>query len=207
MFPRSGGEKVYLEAVYKKPKFLATIIFAVNSILLGFTAAGCIVSSCQPPFTKIYLDFIRRSLPASKFGNRYLFSSLAGFVLTLSKHSCRSRPDGRSLGRTWNCRRGYVPSILPYIASPQLSIVIVFATILHGLTPKLGIAMINVCISAAYFNVNMGIDIVCQALSLFNIAIVLLIVIAGASDTVPFFAFVLTVLVRMGCTRWKNSCS
>ena len=47
MIPRSGGEKVYLEAVYKKPKFLATIIFATNAILLGFTAAGCIVSSCR----------------------------------------------------------------------------------------------------------------------------------------------------------------
>ena len=44
MFPRSGGEKVYLEAVYKKPKFLATIIFSMNAILLQFTAAGCIVS-------------------------------------------------------------------------------------------------------------------------------------------------------------------
>ncbi|KAF8899487.1 amino acid transporter [Gymnopilus junonius] len=43
MFPRSGGEKVYLEAVYKKPKYLATIIFATNAILLGFTASGCIV--------------------------------------------------------------------------------------------------------------------------------------------------------------------
>ena len=43
MMPRSGGEKVYLEAVYKKPKYLATIIFATNAILLGFTAANCIV--------------------------------------------------------------------------------------------------------------------------------------------------------------------
>lgn len=43
MFPRSGGEKVYLEVVYKKPKFLVTVIFAVNAIVLGFTAAGCIV--------------------------------------------------------------------------------------------------------------------------------------------------------------------
>ncbi|KAG1847944.1 amino acid transporter [Suillus tomentosus] len=43
MFPRSGGEKVYLEAVYKKPKYLATIIFAANAILLGFTASNCIV--------------------------------------------------------------------------------------------------------------------------------------------------------------------
>ncbi|CAK7266682.1 hypothetical protein SEPCBS57363_002213 [Sporothrix epigloea] len=43
MFPRSGGEKVYLEAVYRRPRFLATIIFAVQAILLGFTASGCIV--------------------------------------------------------------------------------------------------------------------------------------------------------------------
>ncbi|KAG2119986.1 amino acid transporter [Suillus cothurnatus] len=43
MFPRSGGEKVYLEAVYRKPKYLATIVFAANAILLGFTASGCIV--------------------------------------------------------------------------------------------------------------------------------------------------------------------
>ena len=43
MFPRSGGEKVYLEAVYRKPKYLVTVIFAANAILLGFTAAGCIV--------------------------------------------------------------------------------------------------------------------------------------------------------------------
>lgn len=44
MFPRSGGEKVYLEAVYTKPKYLATVVFAVYGILLGFTPTGCIVS-------------------------------------------------------------------------------------------------------------------------------------------------------------------
>lgn len=43
MFPRSGGEKVYLEAVYKRPKLLATVIFSTQAILLGFTASGCIV--------------------------------------------------------------------------------------------------------------------------------------------------------------------
>ncbi|RFU27127.1 hypothetical protein B7463_g9211, partial [Scytalidium lignicola] len=43
MFPRSGGEKVYLEAVYKRPKLFATVIFSTQAILLGFTASGCIV--------------------------------------------------------------------------------------------------------------------------------------------------------------------
>lgn len=43
MIPRSGGEKVYLEAAYRHPKLLATVVFAVQAILLGFTASGCIV--------------------------------------------------------------------------------------------------------------------------------------------------------------------
>jgi len=45
MYPRSGGEKVYLEAIYQRPKYLATVVFAANAILLGFTANGCIVSA------------------------------------------------------------------------------------------------------------------------------------------------------------------
>lgn len=37
MLPRSGGEKVFLEAVYTKPKLLATVVFAVQAVALGFT--------------------------------------------------------------------------------------------------------------------------------------------------------------------------
>jgi solute carrier family 7 (L-type amino acid transporter), member 9/15 len=44
MFPRSGGEKVYLEAVYRRPKYLATVIFSASAIILGFSASNCIVS-------------------------------------------------------------------------------------------------------------------------------------------------------------------
>lgn len=43
MFPRSGGEKVYLEAVYRRPKCLATVIFSASAIILGFSASNCIV--------------------------------------------------------------------------------------------------------------------------------------------------------------------
>lgn len=34
---------MYLEAVYKSPKLLATVIFSTQAVLLGFTASGCIV--------------------------------------------------------------------------------------------------------------------------------------------------------------------
>jgi hypothetical protein len=66
MYPRSGGEKVYLEAVYKKPKYLATVIFAANAILLGFTASGCIVS-CEStlPYTVTHDNGTHRFLRAS----------------------------------------------------------------------------------------------------------------------------------------------
>ena len=51
MFPRSGGEKVYLEAVYRRPKHLATVIFAVNAVMLNFSSGNCIVS--------VYLALLR----------------------------------------------------------------------------------------------------------------------------------------------------
>ncbi len=47
MIPRSGGEKVYLEAMYPRPKNLATVIYATNIILLYFSSGNCLVC----PFT------------------------------------------------------------------------------------------------------------------------------------------------------------
>jgi hypothetical protein len=44
MFPRSGGEKVYLEAAYRRPKHLATVVFAVNAVILNISSGNCIVS-------------------------------------------------------------------------------------------------------------------------------------------------------------------
>jgi amino acid transporter len=45
MLPRSGGEKVYLEFTYRRPRFLASTLVAVQAVLLGFTASNCIVFS------------------------------------------------------------------------------------------------------------------------------------------------------------------
>lgn len=40
--PRSGGEKVYLERVYRRPRYLATCIFAVQFVLFAISTAGSI---------------------------------------------------------------------------------------------------------------------------------------------------------------------
>lgn len=45
MLPRSGGDKVYLEFIYRRPRFLASTMVAVTAVLLGFTASNCIVFS------------------------------------------------------------------------------------------------------------------------------------------------------------------
>ncbi|KAH9937963.1 amino acid transporter [Amylocystis lapponica] len=105
MFPRSGGEKVYLEAVYKRPKYLATVIFAVNAIFLGFTASGCIV-----------------------FAENILVAA------------------GVTAG-TWNSR-GIALGV------------IFFVTLMHGLTPRVGVLVMNI-------------------LSVFKIGILVFIVITG----------------------------
>ncbi|CEJ62332.1 Putative Amino acid transporter [Penicillium brasilianum] len=43
MLPRSGGDKVYLEYTYSRPRFLASTLIAVQAVLLGFTASNCII--------------------------------------------------------------------------------------------------------------------------------------------------------------------
>ena len=62
---------MYLEAVYRKPRYLATVIFSMQAILLGFTASGCIVSSLASVsarrITRIGADPIGRSLLRSRY--------------------------------------------------------------------------------------------------------------------------------------------
>ncbi|KAL2215254.1 amino acid transporter-like protein [Thermoascus aurantiacus ATCC 26904] len=41
--PRSGGERVYLERIFRRPYMLATCMFAAYVVLLGFSAPNCIV--------------------------------------------------------------------------------------------------------------------------------------------------------------------
>ncbi|CAK4031454.1 amino acid permease-domain-containing [Lecanosticta acicola] len=43
MLPRSGGEKVYLEFTFRRPKYLASILVATQAILLGLTASNCVI--------------------------------------------------------------------------------------------------------------------------------------------------------------------
>ncbi|KAI0044682.1 high affinity methionine permease [Auriscalpium vulgare] len=115
MFPRSGGEKVYLEAVYTKPKYLVTVIFAANAIILGFTASNCLAGrSCAGEWLILVPSIL---ISAGHSAERWVVRGIA-------------------IG------------------------VIVFATLVHGLTPRLGIYLMNV-------------------LSVFKIVILIFIVVTG----------------------------
>ena len=41
--PKSGGEKVYLERIFRRPKFLAVCVLMSYVVLLGFSTPNCIV--------------------------------------------------------------------------------------------------------------------------------------------------------------------
>ncbi|OCT49024.1 High-affinity methionine permease [Cladophialophora carrionii] len=41
--PRSGGERVYLERIFRRPKMLATSMFMAYVVLLGFSTPNCII--------------------------------------------------------------------------------------------------------------------------------------------------------------------
>ncbi|EXJ56871.1 hypothetical protein A1O7_07215 [Cladophialophora yegresii CBS 114405] len=41
--PRSGGERVYLERIFRRPKLLATSMFMAYVVLLGFSTPNCII--------------------------------------------------------------------------------------------------------------------------------------------------------------------
>ncbi|KAH6877186.1 amino acid permease-domain-containing protein [Thelonectria olida] len=45
MLPRSGGTKVYLEFTYRRPRLLASTLYALYAMFLGFTASNCVVFS------------------------------------------------------------------------------------------------------------------------------------------------------------------
>lgn len=64
MLPRSGGDKVYLEFTYRKPRYLASTLVAVQAVLLGFTASNCIVFAQYTlfAFDLEATDFVRKAL-------------------------------------------------------------------------------------------------------------------------------------------------
>jgi len=78
MLPRSGGSKVYLEYTFRKPRFLASTLVAVQAVLLGFTASNCIV------FAK-YTLFATRTEPTD-VTTKLLAVGLLTFITVI--HGC-----------------------------------------------------------------------------------------------------------------------
>ncbi|TEY71752.1 hypothetical protein BOTCAL_0087g00190 [Botryotinia calthae] len=69
--PRSGGERIYLERIFRKPKMLATCAFMSYVVLLGFSTPNCIVLG----------EYIMYALEID--ANRWNVRSIAVAVITL----------------------------------------------------------------------------------------------------------------------------
>ncbi|KAJ5317064.1 hypothetical protein N7508_001572, partial [Penicillium antarcticum] len=78
MLPRSGGEKVYLEYTYPRPRFLASSLVATQAVLLGFTASNCII------FSKY--TFFALGLAPTEFQHKALAVSLLTVITII--HGC-----------------------------------------------------------------------------------------------------------------------
>ncbi|ESZ92832.1 hypothetical protein SBOR_6786 [Sclerotinia borealis F-4128] len=71
-FPRSGGERIYLERIFRKPRMLATCAFMSYVVLLGFSTPNCIVLG----------EYIMYALEID--ANRWNVRSIAVAVITLT---------------------------------------------------------------------------------------------------------------------------
>ncbi|KAB8294238.1 hypothetical protein EYC80_009670 [Monilinia laxa] len=70
--PRSGGERIYLERIFRKPRLLATYAFMSYVVLLGFSTPNCIVLG----------EYIMYALEID--ANRWNVRSIAVTVITLT---------------------------------------------------------------------------------------------------------------------------
>ena len=82
MLPRSGGDKVYLEFVYRRPRFLASTFIAVQAVLLDFSSANCMVFSQ-------YVLFAFGEGEATEFAQKGLAVALLSAVVAV--HACLPR--------------------------------------------------------------------------------------------------------------------
>ena len=78
MLPRSGGVKVYLEFMYRRPRFLASTLVAIQAVVLGFTASNCIVFG---EYTLVALD-----MDVTAFAQRILAVGLLTAITIV--HGC-----------------------------------------------------------------------------------------------------------------------
>lgn len=105
MIPRSGGEKVYLEASYRRPRHIISILFAIQSVLLGFSGT---------------------------WSRRYLLALLISLVGT----GCITFASNVILAAD--------TKVSEHTSRGIAGAAMVFVALMHGLTPKLGVKVMNV---------------------------------------------------------------
>ncbi|KAK2732961.1 hypothetical protein FQN57_002330 [Myotisia sp. PD_48] len=82
MFPRSGGDQLYLEFTYRRPRFLASTLYATTIVLFSSSSSDCFV------FSKYTLFALGLEATVAK---QRLFA-LGLLVVTISIHGCFLKP-------------------------------------------------------------------------------------------------------------------
>ncbi|EAU82114.2 high-affinity methionine permease [Coprinopsis cinerea okayama7 len=88
--PRSGGEKNYFEFIYRRPKYIATCIFSIYSVLSNTGTANSVV------FSEYLLNAL--SIPATYFNTRFIAWLCLTFIVLM--HGTRLAPWGLRLQNT-----------------------------------------------------------------------------------------------------------
>ncbi len=191
---------MYLEVVYRRPKYLATVIFSASAIILGFSASNCIVS----PFPTHIFHFSCDLATGLRSEVRIKISASVKNFDKPNKHTRFRRTFRRSLGGTRYSYRRF-PHFFSSRNIDSYTLVITFTTLLHGFAPRLGVYVMNVGISP---HILTDVHSYAQILTLFKTIILIFIVVTGKA----FFSFVNKDYskhdgrFRLGCSFWQDTC-
>ncbi|KAJ2912026.1 hypothetical protein MD484_g8385, partial [Candolleomyces efflorescens] len=100
--PRSGGEKNYLEFIYRRPRFLATCVYTVYGLIAGTAAANSVV------FSEYLLHAL--SIAPSFYHTRFTALSCLTFILVM--HGTCLAPWGLRLQNTLGAGKLIVLSVI-----------------------------------------------------------------------------------------------
>jgi hypothetical protein len=177
MYPRSGGEKVYLEAV--KPSIadrsISRLIFATSTILINLSS-GNYTESCM------FLCIISDMHCASGFRRKVWLDSHPHLICAISQISISIAAGHHTgIGVVRDSNQRFMTRL--FSGDPVLMTLppISFVVFLHGFTPRLGIYAMDA--RNVFIPSLMKCSRLYQVLTLFKVATLVFVVVIGKPTT------------------------